>query len=107
MLFREYDTMIANAYIVFKGMPQSHNAIALKGFRLQCAWGLILPVTGHISSSQALQSIKPKSTPSNVKEDALYPWAEAVTVSTFQFILRGGSDWALLLEREEEPDRGL
>ena len=36
MLFWAYDTMITNAYIIFKDMPQSPGAITHEEFRLQC-----------------------------------------------------------------------
>ena len=73
MLFWAYDTMIINAYIIFKDMPQSPDAITHKEFRLQCAWGLILAGAGQVSTSQASQSTMPKSVQSNVKEDTSLP----------------------------------
>ena len=39
MLFWAYDTIITNAYIIFRDMPQSPDAITHKEFCLQCAWG--------------------------------------------------------------------
>ena len=59
--FWAYDTIITNAYIIFKDMPQSPDAITYKEFRLQCAWGLILAGAGQVPTSQASQSRKPKS----------------------------------------------
>ena len=40
MLFWAYDTMVGNAFIIFKSMPQTPG-LEHKQFRLQCAWGLI------------------------------------------------------------------
>ena len=39
MLCWAYDTMITNAYVIFRDMPQSPDTITHKEFRLQCAWG--------------------------------------------------------------------
>ena len=61
-----------------------------KEFRLQCAWGLILPGTGQISTSQAPQSTKPKSAPSNVKEDASLPPGGSCDCVHFPIHLEGG-----------------
>ena len=102
--------MITNAYIVFKDMPRSPDAITHKGFRLQCAWGLILAGAGRISTSQApcLQSQNPSGRMS--KETLLHPWAEAVAVGAFQFILGGGEEigvLALPLEGEGESNKRL
>jgi len=73
MLFWAYDTMVTNAYFIYKDMPQSSNTITHKEFRLQCAWGLILTGSGPISTSQIVRSTRAKSTPSNVQEGTSIP----------------------------------
>jgi hypothetical protein len=73
MLFWAYDTMVTNAYFIYKDMPQSSNTITHKEFRLQCAWGLILTVSGPISTSLIVQSTRAKSTQLNIKEGTSLP----------------------------------
>ena len=90
MLFWAYDTMTTNAYITFKDMPQSPDAITHKEFRLQCAWGLILAGSGRISTSQAPQSTKRKSVRPNVKEDTSLPLGRSCDCGHFPIHLEGG-----------------
>ena len=53
MFFWAYDPMISNA---FGGMPRGPDIITHKGFRLHCAWSLILAGAEQISTSQDSQS---------------------------------------------------
>ena len=47
MLFWAYDRMITNAYIIFKDISQSPDAITHTEFRLRCAWSLNLTGAGQ------------------------------------------------------------
>ena len=46
MLYRVFDTMVINAYFIFKNMPQTPQ-MTHKGFRLQAGWRLILAKTDN------------------------------------------------------------
>ena len=82
--------MITNAYIIFKDVPQSPDAITHKEFRLQCAWGLILAGAEQVSTSQASQSTKPKSVHLNVKEDTSLPLGRSCNCGHFPIHFEGG-----------------
>ena len=90
MLFQAYDTMITNAYMMFRDMPRGPGAIAHKEFHLQSAWGLILAGDGQISTSQASQSTKPKSVRSSVKEDTSLPLDRSCDCGHFPIHIGGG-----------------
>ena len=99
--------MITNAYIIFKDMPQSPDAITRKEFRLQCAWGLILAGAEQVSTSQASQCTKLKSVQSNVREDTSLPLGRSCDCGHFPIHLEGEAIGvlALPLEGEGEPDK--
>ena len=70
MLFWVLDTMVTNAYYIFKDMPQTPD-MTHKEFRLQAAWGLILAKTK--SKTRRTQSDSQNSTRPTVREDTLLP----------------------------------
>ena len=90
MLFWTYDTMITNAYIIFKDMPWSPDTITHEEFCLQCAWGFILAVAEQVSTSHASRSTKPKSVHLNVKKDTSLPLARSCDCGRFPVHFEGG-----------------
>ena len=87
--FLGMDAMIANAYIIFRGVPQSPDAITHQEVRLRRAWKLILAGAGQISAYKPHSLKSQNSSGQMLKRTVLY---RAVAVGTFQFILRGESD---------------
>jgi len=73
MLFWAYDSMVTNAYFIYRDIPQSSNTITHNGFELQCAWGLLVTGSGPISTSQIVHSARSKFTWSNVEEGTSLP----------------------------------
>ena len=68
ILFWALDTMVTNAYFIYRDMPQTTGAgISHKEFRLQCAWGLIL--AGH----KTQQPQKREVSRTNVTQQTLLP----------------------------------
>ena len=90
MLFWAYDTMITIAYIIFKDMPRSPDAMTHEEFRRQCAWGLILAGAEQVSTSQASRSTKPKSVHLNVKEDTSLSLGRSCDCGRFPVHFEGG-----------------
>ena len=86
MLFWVFDTMVTNAYFIFKDMPQTPH-MTHKEFRLQAAWGLILANTE--SKTRSTQSDS-QNTPSQQLERTLRFLQEgAVTVGISLSTLKG------------------
>ena len=74
MLFWVFDTIVSNAYFIFKDMPQTP-PITHKEFRLQAVWGLILAKTATESKTRRTQPQpdNQKSTRPTVREDSSLP----------------------------------
>lgn len=70
MLFWVFDTMVTNAYFIFRDMPQTP-PMTHKEFRLQAAWGLILAKTE--SKTRRTQPDSQQSTRPTVREDTSLP----------------------------------
>ena len=108
MLFWAYDTMITNAYIIFKDMPQSPDAITHKEFCLQYTWDLILVGAGQVSTSQSSQSTKLKSVKPNVKEGTSLPLGRSCDCGNFPTHLDGGRRlgyWPCHWKERENPTK--
>ena len=91
MLFWVFDTMVTNAYFIFKDMPQTPH-MTHKEFRLQAAWGLILAKTESKTRSTRSDSQNP---PSQQLERTLRFLQEgAVTVGISLSTLKGSEGCA-------------
>ena len=91
MIFWVFDTMVTNAYFIFKDMPQTPH-MTHKEFRLQAAWGLILAKTESKTRRTQSDSQNP---PGQQLERALRFLQEgAVIVGISLSTLRGSEGYA-------------
>ena len=97
MLFWVFDTMVTNAYFIFRDMPQTP-PMTHKEFRLQAAWGLILAKTE--SKTRRTQSNSQNPPGQQLERTLCFLQEGAVTVGISLSNLRGSERYASSVGRK-------
>jgi hypothetical protein len=106
MLFWAYDTMVGNAFIIFKSMPQTPE-LEHKQFRLQCAWGLINAWGGPKNKKTRCQETPPRPAPGGTElKGTELPPGRVTDTSHFPQHLGEGQRGVCWLCRWKEKGKG-
>ena len=106
MLIWAYDTMVGNAFIIFKSMPQTPELEHMQ-FRLQCAWGLVNALGGPKNKKTRCQETAPQPAPAGtVLKGTELPPGRVTDTSHFPQHLGEGQRRACWLCRWKEKGKG-